>query len=179
MNKKLICLSLLLLAGCASHPPAALDITPPPLLTLAEVRADAARHVGATVRWGGEIVQVENRESASWIEVVARPLRSDASPISGGHSEGRFIASLGGFADPVVYQPGRRLTVTGTLAAPVTRPIGDYAYEFPLVNVSGSHLWKIEPVYQPPDYPPPGYLPWWYYDPWWPYYPRYYPHPRW
>lgn len=163
-----------MLAACASKPPAAVSKIPAAQLSLAEVRAEPQRFVGSEVRWGGVIASVENKASETWIEVVGRELQKDAQPKLKGSSEGRFIAAMQGFADPAVYKEGYLLTVLGELQPPVTRPIGDYAYVFPRVSVTGSYLWRVEKL-QYPDYPPP----WWYYDPWpfyhRPYHPYYYP----
>jgi outer membrane lipoprotein len=162
--------ALAMLDGCASRPPAPISQAPAEPLSLAEVRAQPARFVGAEVRWGGVITRVENKADRTWIEVVSRELRSNGRPDLDGSSEGRFIASFPGFADPMVYQTDYLLTVTGTLEQPVTRPIGEYEYTFPVVAVAGSYLWKVEPAIPYPDYAPT----WW--DPWSPYYPRHYPY---
>lgn len=159
-------------AGCASKPPESVSRIPVEALTLAEVRAEPERYVGTEVRWGGVIARVENKAERTWIEVVSRELQKDAEPKLDGHSEGRFIASFSGFADPVVYKTGHLLTVLGTIEETTTRQIGDYEYTFPVVAVTGSYLWRVVPQSRLPYYPPP-----WYYDRWpysrypYPYYP--------
>lgn len=134
---------------------------------------DIDRFKGVEVRWGGEITYVENKAEDTWIEVVSRPLSKSGRPNEDGPSGGRFVARFKGFADPVVYQVGQQLTVLGTIEGKSRRAIGDFEYAFPVVSVTGSHLWPPEPEVDR-DYPP-----WWYYDPWpfyppWPYYPPYY-----
>ena len=174
MLKSGLVIIVALVAGCAGQPPVAISKIPAEILTVAQVGAAPEHFTGAEVRWGGMITQVENRASQTWVEVVSRELGRDGRPDVKGGSDGRFIASFPGFADPVVYQAGYLLTVVGTLEAPVTRPIGDYYYTFPVVAVTGSYLWKVMPESDRPSYPPG----WWYYDPW-PYFYRPYPyHPR-
>ena len=95
-------LLIALLAGCASTPPAAISRSPAPSLTLAEVRAQPERFLGSEVRWGGVITAVENKAQVTWIEVLARDLKKDGKPRLDDGSEGRFIASFSGFADPQV-----------------------------------------------------------------------------
>jgi len=162
-----------LLSGCATKPPLSISRIPPASLSIAEVQANPVHFTGSVVRWGGQITQVENRAEQTWIEVVSRVLAKDGKPQMEGRSDGRFIVSLAGFADPVVYREGYLLTVVGTIEQLVKRSIGEYDYDFPVVVASGSHLWKVEPETEYQVYPPP----WWYYEPWpyyrpYPYYPR-------
>jgi len=170
MKKRWLLIIVMILSGCASKPPLSISKVPSGSLTVAEVQASPGLFIGSEVRWGGMITQVENKASQTWIEVVSRELGRDGKPRNQESSGGRFIASLAGFADPVVYQVGNLLTVVGTIEQQVTRPIGEYQYAFPVVAVTGSYMWMIEPEIQLPDYPPS----WRYYDPW-PYY--YYPYP--
>lgn len=153
-----------LLTACASKPPVDVRHVPEPDVSLAAVLANPQDFVGSEVRWGGEIVSVENRADVTWVEIIGRELSKDVRPRVNGASEGRFIASFTGFADPEVYKQGYLLTVVGRLAPPVSRPIGEYPYTFPRVNVSGSHLWKIVPAEYPSS--PWRYDPGWY-DPGW------------
>lgn len=173
MKKICLVIIVVILGGCANKPPASISKIPADTLTVSEVRANTGRFVGSEVRWGGVITRVENKASATWIEVVSRELRKDGEPKLDGRSDGRFIASFSRFADPVVYKEGYLLTVVGTIEGQVIRPIGEYDYTFPMVLVTGSYLWKVEEKPRYPDYPPP-----WYYDPW-PYYPRPYPFYPW
>lgn len=176
MNKTCCAILMVILGGCATQVPAPISTVPAGNLTVAEVRAGPDRFTGSEVRWGGVITKVENKSSQTWIEVVSRELKSNGQPRVNSGSRGRFIASFPGFVDPVVYSTGQLLTVVGTVEGETTRPIGEYAYLFPLVAVSSSYLWpeQGEPVRH--EYYPP---PWWYYDPW-PYYPQPFyhrPHP--
>jgi outer membrane lipoprotein len=164
---------VIVLSSCASQPPASISRIPAEQLTVAEVRVAPERFIGAEVRWGGTIVSVENKRAKTWVEVVSRSLESNGRPDVDGKSHGRFIASISGFADPLVYSVGDLLTVVGVVEEQVSRDIGEYEYKFPVVRVSGSYLWRVEAGPDYDEYPPP----WWYYDPW-PYYPwPYYPYP--
>jgi outer membrane lipoprotein len=168
--------ALLILAGCASPLPVALQEAPPNSPHVAQVRQDPGQYVGSQVRWGGEIEAIENRSSETWLEIVHRPLGSSGRPADTDQSAGRFLARVQGFLDPAVYTQGRDVTLGGVLAQPVTRSIGQFPYVFPVVDVNAMYLWppRVEPVYVYPNDP------WW--DPWypWPYYryPNYpwYPH---
>ena len=150
-----------LCASCASGPQTSIGKAEVEDVSLALVRAQGDVYVGTLVRWGGIITEVENKIDETWVFVVSRALSNNEKPVSDGHSEGRFIASFSGFIDPLVYEPGRPLTVIGTIEGSTVRAIGEYDYSFPLVKVRDSHLWP-----KPDDsrvyYAPPPY---WYYDP--------------
>jgi outer membrane lipoprotein len=138
---------------------------------LAEVRDDPQRHAGATVRWGGEVIAVQNEAQITWVEVLARPLRTSGEPADA-LSDGRFLARVSAFVDPAEYQEGRALTVSGTLAGSERRPVGGFDYLYPVVEVQVLHLWPPELFTSYPGYSDP-----FWYDPWWPWWHRpYYPY---
>lgn len=166
---------LLLVVGCASTAPEAIRSPLPGSPDLAEVREDPPAHVGERVRWGGTIAKVHNGDTNTRLEVVGRPLTSQGRPASGDTTSGRFLAEVPGFLDPAVYSRGREITVTGRLAEPETRPIGEFDYRFPVVRVQDHHLWPAREQIRRPLPPDPWYWdPWyrdpWYRDPWYPYY---------
>ena len=167
----------LFLVACVSQVPELIREAPKSDLSLSQARAGSAP-TGAQIRWGGTIAKVENRRDDTLIEIVERPLNGEGRPTDGDRSSGRFLARIGGFVDPAVYESGREITVVGTLADAVTRKIGEYAYRFPVVDVAHHYLWPQRPVAAYPRY----YDPFWY-DPWYPWgpYPWYpgYPYRRW
>lgn len=166
-------MTVLLFAGCASNIPEGIRQAPPAAVSPAEARADPERVAGVAVRWGGTIAGVENRRDETWIEVVARPLSRDGSPLERQAPQlGRFLARLPGFLDPAVYEDGRELTVRGHFEGVETRNIGEYPYRYPVVRVQQHVLWAPPPEPRPWDYDPFWYDPWYPY-PWWhrpPYY---------
>ncbi len=173
-------LSTLLLTACASQVPVNIREEPPENPLLDQVRDNAADFESRQVRWGGEILAIDNRENATVLSVLARPLNKDGEPSSTDSSQGRFLAEIPAFIDPMEYTTGRNVTVRGTLAGTETRQVGEYPYTYPVVKATDWYLWPEEVQYSP-DY----YYPWWFYDPWfygpwygYPYYPYspYYPH---
>lgn len=169
--RKIISIVVLVLIGCASQPPVSIRKIPADNLSVAEVRANSTGFSGAEVRWGGEITRVDNKPSQTWVEIISRELKKNGKPQQEGQSSGRFIASFQGFVDPVDFELGRQVTVLGAIEGKTTRLIGEHEYSFPVVSVTGFHLWPLEPEYIEYDSMPP----WWHYDPW-PYYPWYPPY---
>lgn len=166
-------LGLLLLGvsvlGACSIVPKELRQAPKDNPVLVEVRADVERHVGREVRWGGMILEVDNDQTETRIEIVARDLLRSGRPVIADRSQGRFIAVMDGFVDPAVYAEGRDITVGGVIIGIEPGKIGEHDYTWPVIRVHHDFLW---PPYSDPrrDYPPRYYY---HYDPWYPYfYPR-------
>ena len=111
-----ILLLALLLGACASQVPLPIREAPADSPSLAVVRAQDADYLGQRVRWGGTIIETGNRENATWLTVLGKPLDKSGEPGFGDDSAGRFIAIVPGFLDPKVYAPDRRVTVSGTLS---------------------------------------------------------------
>ena len=170
-------LTTLLLASCASQVPITIRQPPPDNPVLDKVRSNPAGFQSRQVRWGGEILAIQNRKNVTVLTVLARPLSKDGEPRSTDSSQGRFIAQIPAFVDPKVYTTGRNVTVRGTLTGTETHLVGKHPYIYPVVKATDWYLWP-ETVPYPYDY----YDPWWYddpwyYDPWYPY-PYYYRHYR-
>ncbi|MBI1424561.1 MAG: Slp/YeaY family lipoprotein [Gammaproteobacteria bacterium] len=159
--------ALLFLAACSSVPPIPIPADNPPLPV---VRENIPAHQDQAVVWGGQILAVAVKQSNTEVTVLGKPLDSYSEPVTTDQSEGRFLAHFSGFRDPAVFAVGRNLTIAGTIAGSDTRKIGDYAYVYPVVNVSQYHLWPVTTTrtYDTRDY--------WWYDPWYPWYPGYYPY---
>ncbi len=162
-------LSTLLLASCASQVPVTIRQAPLNNPLLQEVHGHAEDFQSQQVRWGGEILEVDNREKVTVLTVLARTLSKNGRPHQTDSSPGRFIAHIPAFVEPKVYAVGRDVTVRGRLMGTETHQVGKHPYAYPVVKATGWYLWS-EPVNYPSDYS----YPWPYYDPWYayPYYPR-------
>lgn len=136
-----------------------------PVLNLSAVLENPDSFSGQSVRWGGVIVKTTNTQQLTRIELVAYPLNTYKRPLVEHHSDGRFIADIPGFVDPLVYTQGREVTVAGTIQGSEKRQIGQFDYQYPVVAVSAHRLWSVQKDVEYPDA-------YWYY-PWYPYYPPY------
>lgn len=164
-----------LLSACSTHIPPEIKQPLEGSPVVEQVRDHVDDYLSQKVRWGGIILQIENKHNASELTIIALPLNEDGKPQNSDHSPGRFIAVIDEFVEPLVYSPERNITVTGKILRAETRKIGEFPYEYPVVQVEHYHLWppKTESSYA--DYPPyPFYDPFYY--PW--HYPYYYPHRR-
>jgi outer membrane lipoprotein len=163
--------------------PDAIRNAPTNEITIKSVQASPKAYLKDQVRWGGNIISVNNKPTETWVEVLARPLDYEGEPNSEAANTGRFIARINGFLDPAIYTTERKITVQGQLENTIVRLIDEHPYRFPLVQAKTHYLWPK---------PPEIIEPW--RDPWYPYYPYrydpfydsrlpyygdpYFPHPR-
>jgi len=164
--KILLALCILLLAACSSLPPAIQD-APVNDLTYQQAMQDIASHKNAAVRWGGVIVEVENEQDASLVQVLYYPLSRSGRPLTDQPYTGRFIFKTASFLDPAVYTKNSQVTVAGTLDGAVERTIGKKTMQLPLVLASVIHQWPINDPNAIGNfgYGFGGYRPYWDYHP--------------
>ncbi|MGE5188439.1 MAG: Slp family lipoprotein [Gemmatimonadota bacterium] len=133
-------------------------------LTFQTVLADPPAFVGATVAWGGVIVETRNRRGGTDLVILETPLEYGDVPADPDSYEGRFIARTSRFLDPAIYAKGRKITVAGKIAGEETRPLGETEYTYPVLEIRESYLWPPpQPAYYWPYPPYRAYPPW----PWW------------
>jgi outer membrane lipoprotein len=130
----------LALAACAPAPiyqnvPNAVVVAP------SQVAQSPERYSGNAVIWGGRIVQVQNFADHSEVELLAYPLDSSQRPQANDSGNGRFIAVMPGYVEPLGYPPGALMTVSGKLNGSRAGKVGEADYVFPLVVTAQSHVW--------------------------------------
>ncbi len=159
------------LSSCASRMPVEIkgDLDRAP--DVAQVHARASRFLSQKVRWGGKILNIENKQNTSRLTIVTFPLNGYGRPKKTDQSPGRFIAIVDTFLEPELYSKDREITVIGHLLKSETLKVGEFSYNHPVVQVGNHYLWSIEKA------TPPNYMHHWWHDSWYnPYYPRPYPH---
>lgn len=137
------------LGGCAT--------TPEPLVgefaQLTPVQAGEAQ-TGSRVRWGGVLLKTEPKQDRTCFEVLARPLGRSARPVESGSPLGRFIACKEGFQDPAQFEEGRSITVTGRLSDIKPGMVGEYEYQYPVLDSAETvYLWPERRRYAGYGYP--------------------------
>lgn len=145
-----------LLTGCASSIPKNISTTPEPNLTYDNFQSGYAEQIETLVRWGGEIISVENESTYSLVEILSNELGRSGRPVEKDEYQGRFIARVSEFLDPEYYEKGRKLTVFGTLSREMEKDISAHTYTYPVVEVEQFYLWpkqaRFERVYVSPFY---------------------------
>jgi outer membrane lipoprotein len=146
---------------------------------------------GRTVVLGGIILKSKRTQAGTELEVLQLPLNGGMAPAAPRESsQGRFLAIEPGGLDPASIQEGMPITVVGTGGQPVTRPLDEASYTYPVLEVrkliawnqnAGSRYYAGGPYYNYPYYGYYGggyygglYQPYWwggpYGAPWVPYY---------
>ncbi len=169
------CLAILLLvSACSSNIPPAIKQPLEGSPGIAQVRHQASDYIGQKVRWGGVILEIENKEDSSQLTVVAFPLNDDGQPIPGDNSQGRFLAIVDTFLEPQLYSAKREITFSGHLRRSEVRKVGEFSYDYPVVYAEDYYLWPVREEQSYHDMPP-----YWWYDPYypWPYSYPYRAHP--
>jgi len=143
----------------------------PPSITDAHVvnvpYSAANSHKNDVVRWGGLIVDIENEENHSLIQVQFYPLDESGHPQLDQPSEGEFVIKTSEFIDPEInYLKHSEITVVGTLNGDVKRistiweNVDGSDVSMPLIVLSEhekySYIWSIwEDLYRDAYYSTP------------------------
>lgn len=150
-NAKIILLRSLLvvatgltLTACASRIPENVRGDDAAFVSFSQALNTETQGVGQAARWGGIVAEVTNTESTSTIEVVQMQLKGSTRPVVNEQSAGRFRIRVNGFVDPEVYTAGRSVTVYGTYTGKETDKIGEFVYNFPVIESKGLHLWRVQ-----------------------------------
>jgi len=135
--------ALLMLVACAPAPiyTASADTT---TAVPSQVSQSPENFSQRDVIWGGQIVQARVFADHSEVELLAYPLDKSQRPKINDSGNGRFIAVLPGYAEPLAYPAGALMTVSGKLNGNRAGKVGEADYVFPLVAVSQSHVWTPE-----------------------------------
>ncbi len=136
-------LTLCLCLGACSNLPLAIKNPPSFDISYAQAIQNIAGYRNAPVRWGGIIVDVENEQNFSLVQVLYYPLSSDGRPQTNKQNEGRFVIKTPEFLDPAVYARNTEITVAGILAGDLERAIGKKVMRLPLISPTTLHLWPV------------------------------------
>jgi outer membrane lipoprotein len=137
-------LACLALSACVGLPSAVRDV-PVKDVSYSEASEHLNSYKDVAVRWGGVIIDVDNEENFTLVQVLSYPLNFYGRPQLTKPSEGRFVIKSSEFLDPAVYAKDREITVAGALEGDIQRMIGKKAVQLPLLSSTAVYLW---PVYQ-------------------------------
>ncbi|SJM91872.1 Slp family lipoprotein [Crenothrix polyspora] len=146
--KKYLISSCLLLSAC-SNLPRNIENTPSIDISYSQAMQNINSHKNTVVRWGGVIIDVENKQYQSFIQVLLYPLNSYGRPQIDQSSGGRFIIQSSTFLDPIVYTKNTEVTVFGPLAGDTERTVDKRILKLPVVLSQTIFMW---PKYEPDNY---------------------------
>jgi outer membrane lipoprotein len=132
----------ILLNACSNLPKAIKD---PPVNDISYTQAiqNINQYKNAPVRWGGTIVEVENEQNFTLVQVLYYPLDSDGEPEIDKSHGGRFVFKTSEFLDPAVYTKSSEITVAGTLIGDIERAIGNKVMRMPLISATTIYRWPV------------------------------------
>lgn len=137
---------LALLSGCSSYPIEKSLRGQAQPLTYTQVVANPKSTRGATVIWGGRIIETINNASGGEIYVLQLPLSRREKPADDDSlSNGRFIVVSSKLLDPMTYARGRLITVAGQLGGVRNERLQSALYRYPMVDIQQTHLWSNPP----------------------------------
>lgn len=144
----------LLLSACTSLPPELGNPDDKSVVTQYSAWLELDPASTAPVRMGGVVANISNQKERTRVELVNLPIDSAGRPNIQRDPQGRFVAYVKGFLDPVTFGEGRLLTVYGTSAGSEEGKVGDFEHRYPVINAEGYHLWRVEERVQVDDIGP-------------------------
>ncbi|SEL32160.1 outer membrane lipoprotein [Kosakonia sacchari] len=170
-------LATAVLSGCVSVPDAIKGTSPTPQDDLVRVMSAPSLYVGQEARFGGKVVDIQNQQGKTRLEIASVPLDSGARPVLGEPSVGRIYAEVNGFLDPVDFR-NQLVTVVGPITGTADGKIGDAPYKFMVMQATGYKRWHLTQQVMMPAQPidpwfwgPPGRHGWRTGYPGWGWYP--------
>jgi len=131
-----LCITILLLAGCASGP----DY--PSLENQLTPKAAVANSANEqSVIWGGVIINATNLVTTTRLEILAYPLDKKHHPKTSENAEGRFFVEKEGYLETADYAASRHITIHGQIISIEKGKVGEADYDFPLVKATEIYLW--------------------------------------
>ena len=120
-------------------------------IAFSDLQKEPGRYLGALVVLGGQILEVAVKEGETRVQVLQLPLGPQQRPDHAAASQGRFLVVYKRFADPLVYEKGRKITVAGLVEGGRVILLNDRPYRLPVLLERETYLWKTEeyPVYAP------------------------------
>ena len=108
------------------------------------LQADPDSYKGKLLILGGIIVQTTAVKKGTLIEIEQKRLDYWGKPERMKRTGGRFLAFHPSYLDPLVYSPGRDITVAGEVQGTQSPALGDKEYDYPIILTKEIKLW--EPV---------------------------------
>jgi outer membrane lipoprotein len=135
---------LLLVQGCTYAISPVVRRTADKSVTFDKLQADPAAFVGKLLILGGTIAEISGVKQGTVIEVIQRDLDYWGKPERTEQTAGRFSISHPKQLDPMVYAPGRAVTVAGEVLKPGSQALGSRRDDYPVLLMKELKLWERE-----------------------------------
>lgn len=146
-------LLFMLLTACSGLSPAVRDMHVKDI-SYKQAKQDIEGYENVPVRWGGIIIDVENEDAYSLMQVLYYPLDYFGRPRLN-KPEGRFVIKSPEFLDPAIYASDREITAAGLIDGMIERIVDKKKIMVPMISSTAIHLWPSR--YRSNDYGYYGY----------------------
>lgn len=143
MRTLIITIFALTLSACGTAPSNTDQRGPYGAVQLEQVTPAVDSHTGQSVQWGGKIIEVNNFQNYSQLQLVQFPLNRYGRPIETGKSQGRFFVRSNDFLDPEIFTVGSFLTVNGEVVDKATVKVDQKDLILPVVKLADSQRWPV------------------------------------
>ncbi|NMH61333.1 Slp family lipoprotein [Alteromonas ponticola] len=147
MIRHAVALVVLFMSGCAIVPDPIKVPEDAQLTSYSRSVTGGEQVKGSMARWGGVIVNVENKSQKTFVEIAHFPLNHYGKPNTSQNTVGRFKARINGFIDPIMFEEGRTVTFVGHLDDPMSGMVGEQPYIYPTLAVDDYYIWRKESEY--------------------------------
>ncbi len=107
-----------------------------------EVRNNPEKLAGKLILVGGVIAGTQSSGDVIMLEVAQLELLNNGVPDEFSKSGGRFLAVSAELIDPLIYQPGRFVTIIGEVKGRKIQPLDGADYPYPLISVKELRLFR-------------------------------------
>ncbi len=135
-------LLLLISTGCSHVLPQAQREGIDPDVDYTQVKQNSERLQGKKILWGGLILDSRADSEQSELTLYSYKLDRWGEPVAVDDEGGRFLLRSPKFLDPVIFDKGLFITLTGFVKGIETRPVGENFYNFPVIELEKYHLWE-------------------------------------
>ena len=132
-------------------------------ITFKQIIKDPEAYVGKIVLISGIIIDSENTEEGTLIEILQKQADMEGRPKDVDDSDGRFLALYDGYLDTAIYTQGRAVAVAGEIRGKKVLPLGQIDYTYPFIFIKEIHLFKVQKEERYYIYPQPYPYRWWDY----------------
>lgn len=137
-----ICMSGILVGGCAMPLSKQVRQQATKDLSFAEVIADPAAYRGKTVIWGGIITKTVADEGRTDIYLREASLDFRGKPREEESPGGLFIARTPNRLDPEKFKEGERITLAGEITGEELGRYEEQPYVYPVLDIKEFYLWE-------------------------------------
>lgn len=134
----------LLVQGCTYAISPAVSRKADTSVTFEKLQADPGSFTGKLLILGGTIAEIVGVKQGTLIEVTHRDLDYWGKPERTERTAGRFYIVHPKQLDPLVYAPGRDITVAGEVQKPGSQALGNRYDEYPVLLSKELRLWERE-----------------------------------